>query len=261
MSEKILIIEDEKDVAESMRRKLSRANFESFVASNGEEGLNLVKTMKPDLVITDIVMPEMDGYAFCQRLKEIGTLAKIPIIILTAYANRIVDFNDLGVQEFLVKPFDGEQLLGVIQRVLIMAPEKRPGKTILLQDGHEAGIEIALRKFHDWGYNATVKVIEEGTDIIEEAVRIQPDIIFLDASREIVPAHKIVRYLRSYVVLRNTIVLIYMQDNNEEGNKKREQHKHLEDIKQLCLGAGATKCIDSLNQESFLSVLFEFCKI
>jgi len=265
MNKRVLIIDDETDTAEFMKRKLSRFNFDSWYAANGQEGLNMVQSVEPDVIVTDIVMPGMDGYTFCQKLHQIGAMHKIPVIVLTAFANRIVDFKGLGVQEFLVKPFDGDKLLEVIERVLkdISAPaQEKCAARILFQGCANPGIETAVAQFHHLGFAAKVKLIGNETDLIEEALKVKPDILIFDASRKDIPAHKIIRALRSYVILRKMLIMIYMKEKNKKSFLPwKKNSKELEEITQLCLGAGASRCLESLDKDTFLSILMENCKI
>ena len=82
----ILIVEDSRTQAERLRFTLESNDYEVQVAQNGKEGLSMLAERKPDLVISDINMPEMDGYELCRHIKSDRKLAEVPVILLTARA-------------------------------------------------------------------------------------------------------------------------------------------------------------------------------
>src|SRR3989338_2224304 len=186
MNHKILIIEDEKDMAQLMSWRLAQSKFESRLANDGLEGLKAIQEEEPDLILTDIVMPRMDGYTLCRRLQENGILSRIPVIVLTAFGQRAQDFKDMQIREFLIKPFDGQMLVEVIQRVLGEKPKEIPSdqkiKTVLLQDTKvEPGVEAAFKEFQNLGCDAKGEIIAYDEEFIEKVLRTHPDVLVLDA--------------------------------------------------------------------------------
>lgn len=113
---KILIVEDEKNILNNLKFLLEANDYETYIASNGMEGYNEAVKIMPDLIVSDILMPELDGYAFKQKLNENKKTAGIPFIFLTAK----VDMQDLrqgmniGADDYLVKPFKSHDLLKAI---------------------------------------------------------------------------------------------------------------------------------------------------
>lgn len=116
MSAKILIIEDSEDIRENTCELLELAGYETFAAENGLSGLELARSSKPDLILSDIMMPELDGYGVLRAIENIPELSGTPFVFLTAKAERS-DFRngmDLGADDYLTKPFTGDELLRVI---------------------------------------------------------------------------------------------------------------------------------------------------
>lgn len=116
MSAKILIIEDSEDILENTSELLELAGYETFTAKNGMEGLEMARTSKPDLILSDIMMPELDGYGVLRAIENIPELSGTPFVFLTAKSERS-DFRngmDLGADDYLTKPFTGDELLRVI---------------------------------------------------------------------------------------------------------------------------------------------------
>jgi len=122
MSKKILIIEDEEDVIEIVKTILKTKNYQVFSAINGEEGLKMIKDIKPDLVICDLMMPKVSGLEVCKRLRRDPELKDIPILIMSAIgkdSKHPEEFwrEGLKADDFISKPFDPLDLLGRIEYV------------------------------------------------------------------------------------------------------------------------------------------------
>lgn len=117
MSIKILIIEDTADIRESVVEILQLAGHTVYEAGNGKEGVELARTHLPDMVLCDIMMPELDGYGVLHMLGKAPETAQIPFIFLTAKADRL-DMRkamDMGADDYLTKPFDDVELLSAIE--------------------------------------------------------------------------------------------------------------------------------------------------
>ncbi|HEY0176390.1 MAG TPA: response regulator [Pedobacter sp.] len=116
-TQRILIIEDNDDIRESTAEILELANYEVFQAINGKAGVELATTYLPDLILCDIMMPELDGYGVLYLLNKNQQTSAIPFIFLTAKAER-TDMRkgmEMGADDYLVKPFDDVELLNAIE--------------------------------------------------------------------------------------------------------------------------------------------------
>lgn len=114
---KILLIEDNKDMRENIAEILELANYTVYSAKNGKEGVELAQKEKPDLIICDIMMPILDGYGVLHLLSKNTVTASIPFIFLTAKAER-TDLRrgmEMGADDYLTKPFDDIELLNAIE--------------------------------------------------------------------------------------------------------------------------------------------------
>jgi len=117
MKEKILIIEDDEAIIKVLHRVLSYEGYEIFKALNGQQGLNSARENRPDLIILDVMLPGMDGLEVCRRLRLGGS---IPILMLTAkdtIQDRVTGL-DAGADDYLVKPFEVEELLARLRALL-----------------------------------------------------------------------------------------------------------------------------------------------
>ncbi|WP_414518644.1 response regulator [Nostoc sp. PCC 9305] len=112
----ILIIEDEPQVRGNIQEILQLSDFETLIAANGKIGLEIAQAKLPDLIICDIMMPELDGYSVLSALRKNEATINIPLIFVTAKAERS-DFRqgmDFGADDYLTKPFTPEELLNAI---------------------------------------------------------------------------------------------------------------------------------------------------
>lgn len=123
MSKKILLIEDDKTVRENTAELLELSNYEVETASNGKIGVDKAPVFNPDIVVCDIMMPEMDGYQVLENLSKDVTLKKIPFIFLSAKTDHkdIRRGMNLGADDYLTKPFEEEELIDAIESRLAKA--------------------------------------------------------------------------------------------------------------------------------------------
>lgn len=147
----VLIIEDNEDVRENTAEILELANYEVLTAANGKEGVALAKEHLPDMIICDIMMPELDGYGVLHILSHNPKTAKIPFLFLTAKAEKS-DFRkgmNLGADDYITKPFEEVDLLDTIHRRLEKADlitsnnEASPPSNATF---HRKGVEKKLHK-------------------------------------------------------------------------------------------------------------------
>jgi two-component system phosphate regulon response regulator PhoB len=132
---KILIVEDDPDIQELLHFNLEKAGYQTFRAENGEEGLLLARKQTPDLIILDLLLPEMDGLEVCRRIRRDPTLQHLPIIMVTAKGeemDRVVGL-ELGADDYVVKPFSIRELILRIQKVLDRR-EKKETSPVLKAD-------------------------------------------------------------------------------------------------------------------------------
>jgi len=115
----ILVVEDNEDIRESIVDALELSDYKVYVAGNGQVALELVDTIKPNLILSDIMMPKVDGYALLKKLKETPSTAHIPFIFMTAGApGSEKTAQDLGTDAYLIKPFDNDQLVSTIRKFI-----------------------------------------------------------------------------------------------------------------------------------------------
>ncbi len=118
MNAKILVVDDDQELRDLVDTILRGAGFDVLLASNGREGLQKVYRDRPDLILLDVQMQEMDGHTMCQRVREMGS--EIPIIILSAFGdavNKVLGLEE-GADDYVAKPFESRELIARINAVL-----------------------------------------------------------------------------------------------------------------------------------------------
>ena len=131
--ERILVVDDEPDIVNLLEYTLERAGYEVSVASDGPEALGLARTVRPDLIVLDIMLPEMEGTEVLKRLKAGRETGGIPAIMLTAKGeevDRILGL-ELGAEDYITKPFSPRELVLRVRAVLKRASGRRESTGIL----------------------------------------------------------------------------------------------------------------------------------
>lgn len=159
MAKKILIVEDEKAIADILAFNLKREGYETETAYDGIEGLRFALEHAPDLILLDVMLPEMDGFAVCRKVRE---LSQVPIVMLTAREEESdkVTGLELGADDYVTKPFSMRELMArvkanmrrttVLQEVQTEAPED--GKLVIDMDRgavYKNGkpVDLSVREF------------------------------------------------------------------------------------------------------------------
>ena len=119
MAKKILAVDDEKHILRLVQINLEKAGYEVVTGSNGREALEKVRSEKPELIVMDVMMPEMDGFEALKQLKADPETADIPVIMLTAKAQDADVFHgwQSGADLYLTKPFNPMELLTFVKRI------------------------------------------------------------------------------------------------------------------------------------------------
>jgi len=122
---RIVCIEDDPQIIELVRMILGRKGFQVIGAAGGQEGLTLVQAQRPDLILLDLMMPDLDGWEVYRRLKEDPVLAAVPVVVVTARAqdiDRVLGLHVAHVDDYLTKPFTPKQLTDSVERILGRRP-------------------------------------------------------------------------------------------------------------------------------------------
>src|SRR5712692_4547805 len=132
MTSRVLIVEDEADIRDLLAFHLEREGYQVSKSRTGADALRYVKASPPDLILLDIMLPEVDGLEVCRRLRREPATAALPIVMLTAKGDEVdrVLGLELGADDYIVKPFSPKELLARVRAVLRRA-KPAPGAAAL----------------------------------------------------------------------------------------------------------------------------------
>ena len=123
-NKRIVCVEDEAEMIDLIRLILSRRGFEVIGADGGKMGLDVIRDQKPDLILLDLMMPDMDGWEVYQQIKADETIRDIPVIVVTAKAqsiDKVLGLHIAKVDDYISKPFSPQELIDSVDQVLSRA--------------------------------------------------------------------------------------------------------------------------------------------
>ena len=158
MKEKILIVEDDKDISRLVEYNLAKGQYRTVRAADGETALNMAKKDLPDLIILDIMLPKMDGLEVCRALKRDSKTAAIPILMLTAKAEEVdkIVGLEMGADDYVTKPFSPRELVARVGSILRRA-RPAPAGEIFRQGTLEVDFAKYSAKFKGEPVDMTTK--------------------------------------------------------------------------------------------------------
>tara|TARA_Y100000782_G_C10188440_1_gene268449 strand:+ start:10848 stop:11591 length:744 start_codon:yes stop_codon:yes gene_type:complete len=152
----ILVIEDDISVRENLEEILQFKGFQVISATDGVEGLNLAHEKEPDLIISDIMMPEMDGYEFLKNVRQSPKISNIPVILLTAktLTESKIKGLEYGADDYVTKPFNAKELIVRVYNLIdlrrkIKASAFLQSREVKVESSEDAFMRELLRLFSD----------------------------------------------------------------------------------------------------------------
>ena len=137
MRQTILVVDDEPDILELIRLNLSQAGYRIETAMTGSEALGLLERSAPDLVVLDLMLPDMSGTEVCRQIRNRPRSSAIPVVMLTAKGeeiDRVIGF-EVGADDYVTKPFSPRELLLRVEAILRRTLRANPSRPSLLQHG------------------------------------------------------------------------------------------------------------------------------
>ncbi|MCL2703988.1 MAG: response regulator transcription factor [Defluviitaleaceae bacterium] len=165
MAKTVLIVEDEKKIADVIAYNLQKEGFNTIVAYNGQDGLDKALGQSPELVLLDIMMPELDGFQVCKKIRE---KSQVPIIMLTARVEEVdkVLGLELGADDYVTKPFSRRELMARIKanirRADFLPSGEGPGSAMVFDE-----LEIDLNKFEARRKNQPVDLTNKEFELLK----------------------------------------------------------------------------------------------
>ena len=124
---KILLVDDDYSILIPIAKLLENNNYEVKTAKDGYEAMEVISSFKPDVIVTDVNMPKLDGWSLCEKLNEGPATKDIPVLVLTAKQGKMNEFMsyELGADAYLAKPFKDMEFLDVVKELLLQSkPDK-----------------------------------------------------------------------------------------------------------------------------------------
>jgi K+-sensing histidine kinase KdpD/CheY-like chemotaxis protein len=196
----ILIVDDDDSIRSLLQQELGEAGYQIDEAANGKEALAKVRAKRPDLIILDIMMPEMNGFDVAAVLKNDPQTMDIPIIVLSVVQDKARGFR-IGVDRYLTKPIDTTLLFDEIGSLLEQGKSK---KKVMVVDEDSSAVKTLSDVLEARGFNV---VESDGKELIEKAISSQPDIIILNSLHS--DKQEVIQTLRFEKGLENVLFLIY----------------------------------------------------
>ncbi|MEP6782330.1 MAG: ATP-binding protein, partial [Acidobacteriota bacterium] len=196
---RILVVDDEANIRELLTQEFTEAGYDVVTAPNGRDAVAEVRRQRPDLIVLDVMMPEMNGFDVAAVLRNDPQTLDIPIIILSIVQDRERGFR-LGVDRYLTKPINTDVLFREVGALL---EQRKSHKRVLVVDEDASAVKTLTEVLKARGYTVTEA---RAHDLFEKAKMLQPDIIMLSSSD---PKPEIVQTLRFEKGLENVLFFVY----------------------------------------------------
>lgn len=231
MGKRILVVDDDKAIQKILQTRLTHEGYQVSCANNGQEALERIARQKPDLIISDVMMPVMNGFEFYKQVKSKEETKPIPVLIFTSYPEMSDSFLVIGADAFVAKPFHPDEVLYRMRQLLsgmsvqslkISRAGGQPkeslkevvnGKLILLTADQEDFMEYLTKELKKRRYQYVL--IRTGQDVLRKAVELHPKIILMNIQLENTPATEMINALNELEDLQSQI-LLYSYFLNED---------------------------------------------
>ncbi|MFH1137083.1 MAG: response regulator [Pseudomonadota bacterium] len=217
----ILCVDDSPTVLRQIKKAFFGTPYELVTAQNGREALDLLDSISPDLILTDVEMPVMDGLTFCARVRARPETAEVPLIILSSRVDyeTIASGFDSGADEYLTKPFFPDELLNKVESYLVPPPVRRKERVLVVNNIPNVThlLRLALDK---QGFE--VSIASDPSRAFDVACRDNPDLIIADADLPGMSGFHFCTQVRSLPETKK-IPLVLMTEKTSSGARKMGQ--------------------------------------
>jgi len=213
----VLVIDDNDSVRDLTRRALGQAGYQVITAASGSEGIRLAIAEKPNVILLDVMMPEMDGWSVLRSLKLDPQLTHIPVVMMTITDDKGMGYA-LGAADYLLKPVSSEHLVSVLQKY--RSSEAEPSRVMLVED-NAANREMTRRQLQACGWQVTEA--ENGLRAIERLEQQRPDVILLDLMMPEMDGFEFLQRLRQRAEWRSIPVIVLTAKDLTTEDRQRLQ--------------------------------------
>lgn len=214
----ILLIDDDTSLLVTLGDFLRFEGYDVVTAESGEQGLEKLKTMTPDLIILDMSMPGIGGVGFLKRISTDEGTPKYPVLVLTARANMAEFFANVDVDGFIAKPCDPDDLLMEVGRIVFLRKGSESGETekgkekrkVLLGEGDDEANRTVMKALAGAGYVADS--VGKGPEVLEKAIVERPDVIVMRAILPHMNGDAVAKLLKEMPNTRRIPTVLYAAD-------------------------------------------------
>ncbi|NTV29727.1 MAG: response regulator [Candidatus Omnitrophica bacterium] len=252
----IVLAEDDRGTALLVKTQLERYGYNVMLANNGIEALALLLSQPVDLLITDVVMPQMDGVDLYLELKKDPRTNKLPVIIVTDKQMFKDSFSSLGVDHFVPKTSDISLLMDKIREIEKSSPRLVDYRKVLIggtQSSVTEQMKVSLRSC-----GCLVSTVDNSADLFSKVFMMTPHVILLDVlMKDYAMTSEVVHALKSFRFLNKTIIMTYSSLAPDHVGIDPSMQEIVEEEVQLCQAAGADKYIGRFSRLTFLESMKE----
>lgn len=203
-----LVIDDDPHARELITRLLTRQNIRVESAASGHEGLRQARMIQPDVIILDVMMPHMDGWAVLAALKSDADMAPIPVIMVTIVDDQEIGFA-LGASEYLLKPVDTQQLVRIVQKFERVQSDASPSQNkghILIAEDDEPTQDVLRRMLEKQGWLVTVA--NNGKEALQHMDVFRPDVLVLDLMMPEMDGFDVINRVKAHPLWKHIPIIV-----------------------------------------------------
>lgn len=206
---RILVVEDSATQAKQLESMLSRYGYEVAVAYNAKEALEFLQKERPDLVITDILMPETDGFELCRWIKSTPSLKSITVVLLTQLSDprEVIRGLACGADDFIVKPYNEDLLLSRIKTILFIR-QREAEKEFSILVVEDSPTQAEQLRFLLEKHSFTVTIAVNGKEALEAARRSKPSLIISDILMPVMNGYELASEIKKDSSLKGVPIIL-----------------------------------------------------
>jgi CheY-like chemotaxis protein len=249
MAKRILIADDEPTVVALAKEKLEGQGYVVATARNGKEAWDIIQNAPVDLIVTDVIMPMMDGVDLYKEIKKTPRLAGIPIVIITD--NRIFreSFQTLGVEHFLPKPLDATKLIHKVEYIFTCAELEVKNKQCLVLGANPEVNQDMVKILQEQG--CVVGASTDPIEFISNCLILKPKLILIDILiKGDIPSREVIKAVKAFSRLGAMDIFVFTQFAPEDIGSM-QGIEELRQAKNDCVEAGASKYIGRFTRMTF----------
>jgi CheY-like chemotaxis protein len=267
MSKLILLVDDDRELLDVTEAALKKREYDVICAENGVRALHAISQRRPDLILTDVLMPEMDGFQFYKELKHNPQTKDIPVLIVTGRGKMEDSFKVLGVDGFIAKPFTIQDLVAEMEhifladnsraRVGLPTETRRGGRRVLAVSSQPYVVANMQQQARQAGFE--LLVVPTAAEAIARCVKFIPEITVIDIGLSDMTAGELTDILRRLPMMETRPVIGFCYYPSEELQDTELRRKILgyHDASRRMLEAGATEYIGRYSHQLFLKAVID----